>query len=169
MVRYTTKARRVVFYACEQALHEISKEVTPEHLLVGLLRADQSLAARFGLPTIALVHNELTKTPHERRLETGLALSDAATRVISLAAEEREHLFHKHIGTEHLLLGIIRGGSDAARVLERRGLTIDRVRDLVSQQSLAVEWEKAGPRFGFDRTIDEIRPFHSQPLPSAIE
>ena len=143
MVRYTTKTRRVVFYACEQALQEISKEVTPEHLLVGLLRADQSLAVRCGL-TIDWVRKELTKAPRDSRVATRLAMSDAARQVISLAAEEREHLCHKHIGTEHLLLGIIRGGSDAARLLERRGLTIDRVRDLVSQQSLTVVWEKTG-------------------------
>jgi ATP-dependent Clp protease ATP-binding subunit ClpC len=145
MVRYTKKARRVVFYASEQAIRDMSNEVTPQHLLVGLLRADESLAARFGLPTIDLVRNELTRTPHERRPATGLALSEAARRVILLAAEEREHLRHKRTGTEHLLLGIIRSGSDAARMLERRGLTIDRVRHLVSQQSLAVGWETAEP------------------------
>jgi ATP-dependent Clp protease ATP-binding subunit ClpC len=145
MVRYTKKARRVVFYASEQAIRDMSNEVTPQHLLVGLLRADESLAARFGLPTIDLVGNEFTKTPHERRLATGLALSEAGRQVILLAAEEREHLCHKHTGTEHLLLGIIRSGSDAARMLEQRGLTIDRVRHLVSQQSQAVGWETAEP------------------------
>ena len=144
MVRYTRKARRVVFYACEQAVREMSKEVTPEHLLVGLLRADQSLAARCGL-TIDWVRNELRKAPHESRVATGLGLSEAARQVILLAAEERQHLCHKHTGTEHLLLGIIRSGSDAARMLEQRGLTIDRARDLVSQQGQAVGWEKAEP------------------------
>lgn len=145
MVRYTKKARRVVFYASEQAIRDMSNEVTPQHLLVGLLQADESLAARFGLPTIDSVRNELTRTPHERRPATGLALSEAARQVILLAAEEREHLCHKHTGTEHLLLGIIRSGSDAARMLERRGLTIDRMRHLVSQQRLAVGWETAEP------------------------
>ncbi len=144
MVRYTRKARRVVFYACEQAVREMSKEVTSEHLLVGLLRADQSLAARCGL-TIDWVRNEVTKAPREFRVATGLALSEAAKQVIMLAAEEREHLCHKHTGTEHLLLGIIRSGSDAARMLEQRGLTIDRARHVVSQQSQCVEWEKAEP------------------------
>jgi len=89
----------------------MSKEVTSEHLLVGLLRADQSLAARCGL-TIDWVRNEVTKAPREFRVATGLALSEAAKQVIMLAAEEREHLCHKHTGTEHLLLGIIRSGSD---------------------------------------------------------
>jgi len=144
MVRYTKKARRVVFYASEEAMRDMSNEVTPQHLLVGLLRADESLAARFGL-TVDRVPKELTKAPHECRTATGLALSDTAREAILLASEEREHFGHKHTGTEHLLLGIIRGGSDAARMLEQRGLTIDRARDLVSQRSLAVGWEKAEP------------------------
>jgi ATP-dependent Clp protease ATP-binding subunit ClpC len=133
MVRYTKKARRVVFYASEEAMRDMSNEVTPQHLLVGLLRADESLAARFGLPTIDWVHDELRKTPHERRQATGLALSEGARRVIVMAAEEREYLHHKHTGTEHLLLGILRSGSDAARLLEQQGLIVDRVRQLVSQ------------------------------------
>src|SRR5260370_33617542 len=144
MVRYTKKGRRVVFYASEEAMPDMSNEVTQQHLVVGLLRADESLAARVGL-TVDRVPKELTKAPHECRTATGLALSDTAREAILLASEEREHFGHKHTGTEHLLLGIIRGGSDAARMLEQRGLTIDRARDLVSQRSLAVGWEKAEP------------------------
>jgi ATP-dependent Clp protease ATP-binding subunit ClpA len=102
MIRYTKKARRVVFSACEQAFQESSKEVTAEHLLVGLIRTDQFLAARCGL-TIDQVRRELTKASHECRTAT-LILSHTATEAISLAAEEREHFGHKHTGTEHLLL-----------------------------------------------------------------
>lgn len=70
-------------------------------------------------------------------------LSEAARKAILLAVEEREHLCHKHTGTEHLLLGIIRSGTDTAKILEQRGLTIDRVRDLVRQQRQALAWGKA--------------------------
>ena len=145
MVRYTKKARRVVFYASEEAMRDMSNEVTPQHLLVGLLRADESLAAHFGLPTIDCVHDEFRKTPHECRQTTALALSEGARQVVLMAAEEREYLRHKHTGTEHLLLGILRSGSDAARLLEQQGLTTDRVRRLVSQHRLAVEWETVEP------------------------
>lgn len=145
MFHCTKKARRVVFYASEEAIRDMSNEVTPQHLLAGLLRADEALAARFGLPTIDSVRNELTKSSHERRPATRLGLSEAARRVILMAAEEREHLCHKHTGTEHLLLGIIRSGPGAARMLEQRGLTVDRVRWLVGQQSLAVGWKTPGP------------------------
>ena len=144
MVRCTRKARQVVFYAYEQAVRESSKEVTPEHLLFGLLRADQSLAARCGL-TLDSVRKEVRKVPYESQVGTDLVLSEAARKVILLAAEEREHLCHKHTGTEHLLLGIIRSGTDTAKILEQRGLTIDRARDLVRQQRQDLAWEKTEP------------------------
>jgi ATP-dependent Clp protease ATP-binding subunit ClpC len=144
MIRYTKKARAVVFYAYEEANRERSKEVTAEHLLGGLLRADESLAARCGL-IINGVSEELTKAPRECRTATGLVLSDSARQAILLAAEEREHFGHKHTGTEHLLLGISRGSSDAAKTLEKRGLTINRVRNLVSHRSLAVGSQNVEP------------------------
>jgi ATP-dependent Clp protease ATP-binding subunit ClpC len=140
MVRYTKKARRVVFYAAEEAMRDMSNEVTPQHLLDGLLRADKPVAVRFGLPTIGWVHDELSNVRHESQKAIGLALSEGAEQVISIAAEERERLGHKHTGTEHLLLGILRSRSDAARLLHQQGVTIDRVRKLVSQHRLAIEW-----------------------------
>jgi len=105
MVRYTAKARRTIFYACDQAIQEMSNEVTPECLLVGLLRADKSLPARLGIPTVDSMRNELATNRHQRQPATELVLSQAARHVIVLAAEEREQFSHKHTGTEHLLLG----------------------------------------------------------------
>ena len=154
MVRYTTKARRTIFFACDQAIQEMSNEVTPEYLLVGLLRADDSLRARLGLPglpTIDSVRNQLSTHRHQRQPATSLVLSQAAKHAIVLATEEREHLSHKHTGTEHLLLGIIRSGSVAAKVLEQRELTVDRVRQLLSRQNLGVESRNAESVFAFSR------------------
>lgn len=142
MVRYTPKARLVVFRACEQAIREKSTVVTPEHLLVGLLRVDHALAARVGLPTMDAVPQGLTNISERQQVAAHLALSEAARQVISLAAEERTHLTHKHTGTEHLLLGIIRSGSDAARILEHRGLSVDRIRHLIGNQKLTAGWER---------------------------
>jgi ATP-dependent Clp protease ATP-binding subunit ClpC len=139
MICYTKKARHVVFYAAEEASQNMANELTPEHLLVGLIRADASLAGRFGLPAIVI------KTPSKCRSTTGFALSESARRVILLAAEERNRLCHKHIGTEHLLLGIIRGGSDCARLLLQHGLTTARIHQLVRQHELAVGGATAEP------------------------
>ncbi len=135
MVRYTVKARRTIFYAADEALREMSNEVTPEHLLLGLLRADESIRAHLVMPTIESMRNELAANrPHER--QSSLVLGRAARRVIIFAAQEREHLSHKHTGTEHLLLGIIRAGSHAAKVLQQHGITRDRVRRMLSNYKL---------------------------------
>src|SRR5437588_11198406 len=82
MIRYTKKARWVVFHACEQAVQQNSKQVTAEHQLVGLLRAAQSLAAYCGL-TVDQLRKDLTKPPHG---STGLALRTSARGAIPLAA-----------------------------------------------------------------------------------
>lgn len=141
--RYTGKVRRAIFCACEEAIRELSNEVTPEHLLLGLLRADQSLGSRVGLPTIDRIRSGLTRTRYGRGTAAiGLALSEAGRSVILKAGEEREHFAHRHTGTEHLLLGILRSASAAATMLERRGLTVDRVNQLIKQQSLIVEWRE---------------------------
>ena len=141
--RYTRKVRRAIFCACEEAIRELCNEVTPEHLLLGLLQADQSLGSRLGLSTIDRVRNELTKMRHERRTaSSGLALSEGARSVVLMAREEREHFVHRHTGTEHLLLGVLRSASVAATMLERRGLTVDRVHQLIRQQSLIIEWRE---------------------------
>lgn len=133
MIRYTKKARAVVFYAYEQANRERSKEVTAEHLLVGLLRADESLAGLIIEPLC----KELAKAPSECRTVTDVVLSASAKEAILLAAGERERLGHKHTGTEHLLLGISGGSSEAAETLKKRGLSINYLRDLLSHRSLA--------------------------------
>ena len=142
MVRSTRKVRRAVVYAYDEALRESSTEVIPEHLLFGLLRADRSLAAHLALDWL---RKEIQNAPSESRARTDLFLSEAARRVILLAADERERLGHRHTGTEHLLLGIIRSGTALAKLLEQRGWTIERARDLIRQQHRAIAWEKAEP------------------------
>jgi len=138
MVRHTIKARRTIFYAADEATQDMSNEVTPEHLLLGLLRADESLRAHLVMPTIDSIRDELAPIgPHERGASSSLAFSRAARRVIVFAAQEREHLSHKHSGTEHLLLGIIRADSHAAKVLQQHGITRDRVRQMLSHHELA--------------------------------
>jgi ATP-dependent Clp protease ATP-binding subunit ClpC len=142
MVRYTDKARRTVFYAGDLAIQDMSNEVTPKHLLLGLLRADESLLVRLGIRTIDSIRSEVAEFKRQGQSAPALVLSEAARNVIALAAEEREHFLHKHTGTEHLLLGIIRAGSDAAKFLQQKGATVDRLRQLLNEQKLT-EWRTA--------------------------
>lgn len=92
-----------------------------------------NLLPRCGL-TLDWIRKEVRKVPYESQVGTDPMLSEAARKAILLAVEEREHLCHKHSGTEHLLLGIICSGTDTATILGQRGLTIDRARDLVRRR-----------------------------------
>ncbi len=64
MVRHTVKARRTIFYAADEAIQDMSNEVTPKHLLLGLLRADESLRAHLVIPTIDLILLSLRPLAH---------------------------------------------------------------------------------------------------------
>jgi ATP-dependent Clp protease ATP-binding subunit ClpA len=134
MVRYTVKARRTIFYAIDEALQDMSNEVAPEHLLLGLLRADRSLCARVLMPTFDSIRDKHAANRGHQQSE--LVLSRAVKRAIFFAAQERERLCHRHTGTEHLVLGIIRTGSRAARALERQGITVGRVRKIIGEHNL---------------------------------
>src|SRR5215467_7870080 len=85
MVRYTAKARRTIFYAADRAIQEMSNEVTPEHLLLGLLRADESIRAHFGMPIDSMRDELAANGPRER--QPSLVFSRAAKRVIIFAAQ----------------------------------------------------------------------------------
>jgi hypothetical protein len=111
--RYTEKARRVIFFAREEASEFGSPYVEGEHLLMGLLREDKAPANRFLRSQAAVesirkqIENHL---PIREKFSTSvdLPLSHESSRVLAFAAEESQHLNHQHIGTEHLLLGLLR-------------------------------------------------------------
>ncbi|HWO01816.1 MAG TPA: Clp protease N-terminal domain-containing protein, partial [Blastocatellia bacterium] len=119
--------------------------IESEHILLGLLREDKRLTERFfhsPIQALQSIRGEIeARTPPEEKVSASvdLPLSSSAKRVLSLAADESERLGHRHIGTEHLLLGILREEkSAAAQILYERGLRLDRVRegiDTFSQQN----------------------------------
>ncbi len=137
--RYTEKARRVIFFARYEASQFGSPYIETEHLLLGLLREDKALTNRF-LRSHALVEairkeiEERTTLRERTSTSVDLPLSNESKRVLAYAAEEAERLGHKHIGTEHLLLGLLREkDAFAAHLLNSRGLSLDRVREIVSE------------------------------------
>ena len=132
--RYTEKARRVVFFARYEASEFGAPSIETEHLLLGLLREDDALANRF-LPSIDSVKSIRQRiravTPARPKISTSvdLPLSHESKRVLAYAAEEADKLKHKHIGTEHLLLALLREEKSlAATLLRERGLSLERVR-----------------------------------------
>jgi ATP-dependent Clp protease ATP-binding subunit ClpC len=132
--RFTERARRVIFFAQEEAGRLGENFVTTEHLLLGLVRESDSVAARIldrmGV-SMNRVRSEVERqvTRGEGRLGQDMQLTPRAKRVIDLAYDEARQLNNNYIGTEHLLLGLIREGEGlAARVLTKLGVDLERTR-----------------------------------------
>jgi ATP-dependent Clp protease ATP-binding subunit ClpC len=134
--RYPEKARRVIFYARYEASQFGSPYIETEHVLLGLLREDKALTRRF-FDSDTTVEESIDKqirehTPIREKVSTSvdLPLSNECKRVLAYAAEEAERFSHKHIGTEHLLLGLLREENFfAAEILQQRGLQLPAVRE----------------------------------------
>ena len=133
--RYTEKARRVIFFARYEASQFGSPYIETEHLLLGLLREDKALTNRFlrSHASIESIRKQIegrTTIREKGSTSVDLPLSQECKRVLAYAAEEAEKLQHKHIGTEHLLLGLLREDkSFAAEILHDRGLRLTAIRE----------------------------------------
>jgi ATP-dependent Clp protease ATP-binding subunit ClpC len=140
--RYTEKARRVIFFARYEASQFGAPAIEPEHLLLGLMREDKTLTGRFfprAQITIEAIRREIEgRTLLRERIPTSveLPLAPETKRVLHYSHEESDRLQHRHIGTEHLLLGLLREErSMAAQILFERGLRLNAVRDEIARQS----------------------------------
>ncbi|MBS1788833.1 MAG: ATP-dependent Clp protease ATP-binding subunit [Acidobacteria bacterium] len=142
--RYTEKARRVVFFARYEASQFGSNQIEAEHVLLGLIREDKNLTYRFfhrSHATVESIRREIEgRTVLRERIPNNidLPLSVEAKHVLAYAAEESERLGNRHIGTEHLLLGLLREeNSLAAEILYERGLRLSDIRqDLMRQANM---------------------------------
>lgn len=132
--RFTERARKVVFYAQEEAQKFGEGYVSTEHLLLGLVRESDSVAARV-LEKLGVSLNRI-RAEVEKQLPRGdarpsqdMTLTPRAKRVIDLAYDEARNLNNNYIGTEHLLLGLIREGDGlAGRVLAKLGVELEKAR-----------------------------------------
>ena len=133
--RYTEKARRVIFFARYEASQFGSPYIETEHLLLGLLREDKALTNRFlrSHASVEAIRKQIeghTSIREKVSTSVDLPLSNESKRVLAYAAEEAERLSHKHIGTEHLLLGLLREEKCfAAEILHERGLRLSAMRE----------------------------------------
>ncbi len=135
--RFTERARRVVFFAQEEAGRLGENYVSTEHLLLGLVRENDSVAARIldrMSVSLGRVRSEIERqvARGDGRLGQDMQLTPRAKRVIDLAYDEARQLNNNYIGTEHLLLGLIREGEGlAGRVLSKLGVDLERTRRVV--------------------------------------
>jgi ATP-dependent Clp protease ATP-binding subunit ClpC len=147
--RYTEKARRVIFFARYEASQFGSPYIETEHLLLGLLREDKALTHRFlrshgDVEGIRRQIEEHTVVREKVSTSVDLPLRNEGKRVLQYAAEEAEALSHKHIGTEHLLLGLLRDEkSFAAELLHERGVRLAMVREELRRTPAGAETRRA--------------------------
>jgi uncharacterized protein (TIGR03435 family) len=150
--RFTTATLRVLFHARGEVSQLGSSAVEPEHILLGLLGDGESLGYRLvaGTDGSDEVRNDivrrLTRGEHVAESEE-VPFSASCRRVLQYAAEEADRLSSDGIGTEHLLLGLLREErSPAADVLAARGLTIEGVREAIGEWlHSGMEPEPPGP------------------------
>lgn len=133
--RYTERARRVVFFARYEASHYGSPFIETEHILLGLLREDYRTAKHL-LPELNSVEN--LRQQIENRItrkecfstSVEVPLSDESKHVLKFAAGESANWGHRHVGTEHLLIGLLQVPTSlAAAVLKAEGIDLARVRE----------------------------------------
>jgi len=136
--KYTEKARRLIFFARYEASELRSQAIEPNHLLLGLVREDKQLFTRFNLTTLSLdtLVRRIRETAGQGAklsASVDIPLSSEAKRVLSYAADESNKLNHSYIGTEHLLLGLLRAEeTTAAELLSEYGLSFNIVRNALS-------------------------------------
>jgi len=138
--RFTERAQKVLFLARDEARRLGHPAVGTEHLLLGLLREGDGVAAR-ALQALGVnlnkVRREVEKivVPGDLRDGEEIGLTPRAKKVLELAQEEGRKQGVSYVGTEHILLGLIREGEGvAARVLMSQGLTLEKLRREVLMQ-----------------------------------
>jgi ATP-dependent Clp protease ATP-binding subunit ClpC len=132
--KFSERARRVLTLAQEEAQHLNHNYIGTEHILLGLVREEDGVAAKVlvnlgaGLGKVRSAV-EFIIGRGEKPGTGEIGLTPRAKRVIELAIDEARHLGHNYIGTEHLLLGLLREGEGvAAGVLDSLGITLERAR-----------------------------------------
>lgn len=152
--RYTEKARRVIFFARWEASQYGSPYIETEHILLGLLREDRALVAKSlgGAKAEPEIRAAIERQIFRRdRFDTSVEvpLTAESTKILNFAAEEAERLGHRHVGTEHMLLGMLRvEGSLAEQILKERGLELEILRKELPKD-LEPASVKAAPAFGY--------------------
>ena len=134
--RFTEHARRVIFFARYEASQMGSSYIEPEHLLLGVLRERSSLG--FALP--AGLNLEQARLDFQAESPVGsktgtsvdLPMSHTSKRFLAYAAEEAERLNHRHIGTPHLLLGLLRDATPASKMLHKHGFELESLRQQIA-------------------------------------
>ncbi|MBI3741345.1 MAG: NDP-hexose 4-ketoreductase, partial [Chloroflexi bacterium] len=137
--KFTKRARRVLTYAQEEATRLSHNYIGTEHLLLGLIREEEGLAAQV-LRELGIEQTRVRQVVEDivgrGQANSGarLSLTPRTKRVIELAVDEARRMGHNYIGTEHLLLGLVREGDGiAVNVLKTLNINPDKVRNQLTR------------------------------------
>jgi hypothetical protein len=151
--RYTERARRVLFFARYEAMQLGSISIETEHMLLGLVREGKGLTsrlfARAGVSLESVRRAVEGRSVFRERIstDTEIPFSAEVKRVLQFSVDEADRLRHNYIGTEHLLLGLLREErSVAATILKEAGVTLEGTRqsivELLAERTVAGEEEQ---------------------------
>ena len=150
--KFTERARRVLTLAQEEALRFNHNYIGTEHILLGLVREGEGVAAKV-LANLGVDLNKVRSAVEfiigrgDKAVTGEIGLTPRARKVIELAVDEARRLGHHYIGTEHLLLGLVREGEGiAAGVLESLGVSLEKVRTEVSRVLSQSMPQQGGPQ-----------------------
>ena len=173
--RFTDRARRVVVLAQEEARMLNHNYIGTEHILLGLIHEGEGVAAK-ALESLNISLEAVRQQVEEiigqgQAAPTGhIPFTPRAKKVLELSLREALQLGHNYIGTEHILLGLIREGEGvAAQVLQKLGADLNRVRQTVIQLLsgyTAGKGEQVSGSAGQRPGLDGARPVRSEPHPA---
>ena len=134
--KYNEKARRALFFARYEASKLGSRVIESEHILLGVLREGEEIIkeifSRFNVKPEQIRREVEGDRLFVDRISSSaeLPLSEESKKILAYAAHEAESMLHQYVGTEHLLIGILRvESSTAARILSAKGLNVYGVRE----------------------------------------
>lgn len=138
--KFTERARKVIVFAKEEARRFNHDYIGTEHLLLGLIREGEGVAAAvlqklgLDLETIRIEVEKLVQPGPQTQVLGDIPFTPRSKKALELSAEEARALGHNYIGTEHLLLGLVKEGEGMAyRVLLNLGLDLNKVRNEVME------------------------------------
>ena len=151
--RFTQRARRVLSLAHQEAERTRNNNINTEHLLVGLMLEEDGVAGRvlreLGMTTerVREMIGRIT-TPSDNFDPSRTELSPETQQTLEFSVEETRRLGHHYIGTEHILLGLVRVEGVAMEALRRLGATAERVRKQIGQVLNETTAAPQGSSFG---------------------
>jgi len=159
--KFTERARRVFKFADGEVQRFSHEYIGTEHLLLGVVREGDGLAAKvlnnLG-GDLAILRTKTEELIAGRDATTEKGLTGAARRAIELSIDEARRLDHHYIGTEHLLLGLAREGGLAAQALQSLGIDLEKIR----AETTRILSQSARVRLRADERRPTLPPYYTE-------